>query len=199
MATKMRQILMGNLEKRKGDRQSPKRQMCNKKHKNIPTAIVANHRPLNILLCSHTIIVQAGSFTGKVITLRLSRLFSQGLKIKFSSVHLILIRSQHPTIYHPLSTTSPSFWELTQLNKQDNTNFNLLGGHVVKFRDVDMAVIVSTYHVRELSFARHFHPYHCHLMSYKTRPIALFALKTICIERKARKENFTRWKSYFIK
>lgn len=91
----------------------------------------------------HTIIiVVAGSFTGKVITLRPPRLFAQALWMKFPSVHIIPIRPQHPTIYHPLPASSPSFGELSQLNKQDYTNFNLLGGHAVKFRDVDMAVIV---------------------------------------------------------
>lgn len=32
--------------------------------------------------------------------------------------------------------------ELTQLNKQDNTNFHLLGGHDVEVGDVDMSVIL---------------------------------------------------------
>jgi hypothetical protein len=41
--------------------------------------------------------------------------------------------------------------ELTQLNKQDNTNFNLLGGHVVELGAIDTTVVFClTYLLRIL-------------------------------------------------
>lgn len=78
----------------------------------------------------HTIIVQAGSFTGKVITLCPSR------HVKIPKKRFFRVPSV--ACSHPFS-----IGELTQLNKQDNTNFNLLGGHVVdvEFRDVDTTFI----------------------------------------------------------
>lgn len=64
-----------------------------------------------------------------------------------------MIRRSVPSIV-ALEDVLP-FLELTQLNKQDNTNFNLLGGHVVESRDADMSDVPSLAR-RELSHCKTF-------------------------------------------
>lgn len=118
-------------------------------HSNCYRAILLTHPQLHSPQTSHshTIIVQAGSFTGKVITLCLPRHVrtprcAEGKKAdsEENAVHLTV--SSRLQLRPNFSLFSLFLIrKLTQLNKQqDNTNFNLLGGHVVEFRDVDMAV-----------------------------------------------------------
>lgn len=85
------------------------------------------------------------SFNLPTITVRADRLPEKSYYVMSMDTcgDFVFERGRATKLYIPQTPViSLPIRELTQLNKQDNTNFNLLGGHDVEFGDVDMSVIL---------------------------------------------------------